>query len=109
VDDAGAPAGADEGNVIHARRQVRHQVGNIQPRPAMLLELARAGQERRVSLGELADRHAEAPGQRLAMAFLQFGLGVEKVNGAWPTDHEHEDDGLGLGGKMGRLTGQRIM
>ena len=72
----------------------------------MLLERARAGQQRRVALGELADGLAEALRQRLAVLLRQLRLGVEQVDVAGPADHEQEDDPLGLGREV-RLAARR--
>ena len=75
-------------DVVHAVGQVRHQVGHFQAGLAVLAETARAGQQRRIALGELADRLAEALGQRLAVVLFQRGFGVEQVDVAGAADHE---------------------
>src|SRR5207302_7038807 len=97
-----------EADVVHASRQVRHQIGDVEARLAMFHELSRASQQRRVAFSELANRLAEAFGQRLAMVLLQLGLWIEKIDLTWPADHEHEDYRLGLGLEVRQLGGERV-
>src|SRR5262249_52400093 len=59
---ARTPARAEKGDVIDARRQVRHEVGHVEAALSVASEFASAGQERRVALGELADRLSKALG-----------------------------------------------
>ena len=76
----------------------------------MRRENARTGEHGGVRLGEgQAQVFGEFGRQRLAVPFLEFGLGVEEIDLAGPALHEHEDDVLGLGREVRLARRQRIL
>ena len=104
----GAVTALEERDVIHALRQMRHQVGDPLAAVAMALEFPRRWQQARIALGELAGELAKAFGQRLAAPFFQFQLGVKQIERRRPADHEHKDDRLGLALEVGLSRRQGI-
>jgi hypothetical protein len=90
-------AGSDAGDVVRQHHAAL----------AVGLELAGAGEDGGGGLdeGELQVlRHRRR--QRLAVPFLQAGLGVEEVELTWTALHEKEDDAFGFRGEV-RLLGRK--
>src|SRR6266852_8889193 len=101
--------GADDGQVIGARLQVRIAVRDGEARLAALGERQPATVDRRVHFGELQLQSLRgAVRQRLAVEFGQKRLWVERVNVAGAALHEQKNDGLGPSRKGRWLGGEWV-
>ena len=99
---------ADEAEIVNALGDVWKQSRDIASALAILIEFPRTLQKRRIALGELADDGAVARGKKLAIVFVERGLGIESVEVAGRADHEQEDHRLGARLEVRRLGGESI-
>ena len=98
-----APAGADDGNVIHTLRRLRQPIGDPDAALAVLLPLPPVGQQWRFDFAHGRDDRAEAFGQLLPGHFAQLRFVIERVEVARPAFHEQEYHAPGFGGEMRRF------
>src|SRR5262245_23650033 len=85
-------AGAEDGDVIDASRQVRKQIGYFDTALTVLAELPCRAQQPGVLLDELVLRLTKLGRSRLAVQPVQQWFGVEGFQVTGPTSHEQEDD-----------------
>ena len=101
-------AGTDHRQLISVPRDMRIPVRHPQTALAMLIPFA-LGRHERVARGAHGSNWA-AKGFRhgLPRKFVQRWFGIEQVEVARPAFHEQPNDGLGFGGMVGLLGGQRV-
>ena len=104
-------AGAHDADLVHDARDVRQQVADPRPAPAVLLERTLAGQQIHAMTAvheskTFARRVAVRDG--LAVQLGEFRLVLEKLELRRPARHEQEDDAFRLSGEMRGLRLQRI-
>ncbi len=100
--------GADQAYVVGARCRVLHEIRILRAALAIRLEHARAAQHGRVGFDERQlYLFGHGLGQRLALPFLQLGLGIEEIHLAGRAFHEEENDALGFRREV-RLGSERI-
>src|SRR5262245_15906660 len=87
---------------------MREEVGDLDARLTILLELPRAAHQRRAGLDELTLDLAERRRQLLAMKPVERGLRIESLHLARPADHTQEDHGFGPRPEMRTLGRERV-
>ena len=91
VRDAVGPAGADHGQLVGLRGDVRQPVRHPQAAVAVLLPRAVGGEDRRIEFAHRRDDPLEARRHRLAGERRQRRLGVEQVDVTRPPLHVHRN------------------
>src|SRR5262245_23818263 len=87
---------------------MREEVGDLDPRLTVLLELPCAAHQRCAGLDELALDLAERRRQLLPHKPVERGLRIESLHLARPADHVQEDHGFGLRLEMRPFGRERV-
>ena len=87
---------ADERDIVHTLRQVRHRLADPHTALAMLLEFERAAHQRASRLGKFHFA-GDLVKVRRAVLPIQLWLGIKQVHLARPTIHEQLDHRLRSG------------
>ena len=103
-----SPTRADDGNVVHMRRDLRIPVRNPDAALAILFERPLRRHERIGPRAHGRDGTTKRGRHGLARQLLQCRLGVEQVKMTRSSLHEKPDDRLRTGRVMSRLRAQGV-